>query len=104
MILRWDGYILRKDILDKYGIKKEDITSMEKLEQIFALVHRKEPQLTILDCSGTSIMTNQYLGSEVFEQIGVLKNYGQEDTFVNVFETEEYKRQLERIYKWGNQE
>lgn len=45
-------------------------------------------------------MTNQYLGSEVFEQIGVLKNYGQEDTFVNVFETEEYKRQLERIYKW----
>lgn len=96
----WDGYILRKDILDKYGIKKEDITSMEKLEQIFALVHRKEPQLTILDCSGTSIMTNQYLGSEVFEQIGVLKNYGQEDTFVNVFKTEEYKRQLERIYKW----
>lgn len=96
----WDGYILRKDILDKYGIRKEDITSLEKLEQVFALVHRKEPDLTILDCSGVSIMTNQYLGSEVFEQIGVLKNYGRDDTFVNVFKTEEYKQQLERIYKW----
>ncbi len=96
----WDGYILRKDILDKYHILPESITSIEKLEKVFALVHKKEPQLTVLDSSGVSIMNNQYLGSEVFNQIGVIPDYGRGDTFVNVFKTKQYKEQLNRIYKW----
>jgi putative aldouronate transport system substrate-binding protein len=38
-----NGFVLRKDILDKYGIKVTRETSLEQLEPIFQTVHDKEP-------------------------------------------------------------
>lgn len=97
----WDGYILRKDILDKYGIQKEDITSIEKLEDLFALVQKHEPEMEILDCDGSTLLGNQYFLDNVNNlPFGVHMDYGREEELSNVFKTEEYKEALERIYRW----
>lgn len=97
----WDGYILRKDILDKYGIKKEDITSIEKLEEVFSLVKGHEPDMEILDCDGNSLLGNQYFVDNVNNlPFGVHMDYGRDEKVSNVFKTEEYKEALERIYRW----
>lgn len=97
----WDGYILQKDILDKYGIRKEDITSIEKLEELFALVKKHEPEMEILDCDGFTILGNQYYLDNVnTSPIGVHMDYGRDYQLTNVFQTEEYKEALERVYRW----
>lgn len=98
----WDGYILRKDILDKYQIRKEDITSVEKLEEVFAIVRENEPEMTIVDCDGYTMLSNQYFVDCVNNMpFGVHMDYGRETELSNVFKTQEYREALERIYRWN---
>ncbi|MEY8392233.1 DUF3502 domain-containing protein [Lachnospiraceae bacterium] len=97
----WQGYILRKDILDKYGIRKEDITSEEKLEIVFAIVKGAEPELEIVDCDNTTMLGNQYFTDNANNSpFGVHMDYGREQKLTNVFKTKEYREALERVYRW----
>ncbi len=97
----WDGYILQKDILDKYGIKAEDIETIEDLEEVFAIIKMHEPEMEILDCGYWSFLNNQYFVDSVNDlPFGVLMNYGLDRKLSNVFETEEYMEALQRIYRW----
>lgn len=96
----WDAYMLRKDILDQYNIKKEDIKSIEDLEKVFDLILEKEPDVTPIASSG-SMFANFALadGINSFPAGGHL-NYGQDEEIVNIFETEEYMENLKRVRKW----
>lgn len=96
----WDAYMLRKDILDKYNIKQEDIKSIEDLEKIFDLILEKEPGITPIASSG-SMFGNFALadGINSFPAGGHL-NYGQDEEIVNIFETDEYMENLKRVRKW----
>lgn len=96
----WDGYVLRKDILDKYQIKKEDLKTIEDLEAVYDLLLEKEPDI-IPVASGASMLSNFPLADGIngFPAGGHL-NYGQEEELVNIFESEEYKERLRRVRKW----
>ncbi len=97
----WNGYILRKDILDKYHIKKEEITDMEALEKVFAVVKAGEPQMEILDCDGYTLLDNQYyVSGSGYMPFGVHMDYGREEELKNLFHTEEYREALKRLYRW----
>lgn len=97
----WQGYILRKDILDKYGIRKEDITSIEKLERVFATVKKGEPEMEIVDCDNTTMLGNQYFADNANSSpFGVHMDYGRDEKLTNVFRTKEYKEALDRVYRW----
>lgn len=96
----WEGYILNKEILDKYQIQQEDITSMEKLEEVFALVKEKEPQMEIVDSDSGGMLVNEYFANGANGPFGVHMDYGREEAYTNIFKTEEYKEILERIYRW----
>lgn len=99
--VKWQGYILRKDILDKYGIRKEDITSEEQLEMVFAIVKEAEPGLEIVDCDNTTMLGNQYFADNANSSpFGVHMDYGRDLKLTNVFHTKEYKEALERVYRW----
>lgn len=96
----WEGYILNKKILDKYKIKKEDITSMEKMEEVFALIKEKEPDMEIVNSDSGYMMVNQYFAGGANGLFGVHMDYGREESYTNLFKTEEYKEMIERIYRW----
>ena len=94
-------YMLRKDILDKYNIKAEDIKTYSDLEKVFALIKKNEPNLTILIPGyGTILSTQYYLVSNNGFRPGVHMNYGQNEKIDNIFETKEYMDSLKRIRKW----
>ena len=76
----WEGYILNKKILDRYKIKKEDITSMEKLEEVFALIKEKEPDMEIVDFDSGYMMVNQYFAGGANGLFGVHMDYGREES------------------------
>lgn len=97
-----DAYMLRKDILDKYGIKAEDIKTIEDLEQVFEIVKSKETNMTVLASGGGTMLTNMYfsdLMSGVF-RVGVHMDYGREEKIRNLFTTEEYMSALKRVRNW----
>ena len=96
----WEGYILNKEILDKYQIKKEDISSIEKLEEVFAVVKQGEPHMEIVSSDGGYMLVNQYFANSANGSFGVHMDYGREETYTNLFKTQEYKEILERIYRW----
>lgn len=96
----WDSYALRKDILDKYDIRVEDIRSIEDLEKIFDMILEKEPGMVPLACSG-SMFSNFALADGINSfPAGGHTNYGQDEEVVNIFETKEYRQQLRRVRKW----
>lgn len=96
----WEGYILNKDILDRYHIKKEDITSIEKLEEVFALIKEKEPDMEIVDFDSGYMMVNQYFAGGANGLFGVHMDYGREEEYTNLFKTAEYREIIERAYRW----
>lgn len=96
----WDSYALRKDILDKYGIQVDNIKTIEDLEEIFDLILEKEQGMIPLACSG-SMFSNFALADGINSfPAGGHTDYGQNEEVVNIFETEEYRKQLRRVRKW----
>jgi len=96
----WDAYIMRKDILDKYGIAVSEIKTIEDLEEIFALVKEKEPEMQVIGKEGTTMLTNCYFAGGFGDSIGVHMDLGQSRQLVNVFATKEYKEALQRVRGW----
>jgi len=77
---------------------------LEDVEEMFGIVKAKEPELiiTMPQFAGTqSVMTSGFITwDNLGDSLGVLMDYGSGLKVVNLFETEEYKRNLEIIRKW----
>jgi len=96
----WDSYMLRKDILVKYGLKKEDIKSIKDLEKIYDMLLEKEPDIIPVSPDGTMLSNCELTdGINSFPAGGHL-NYGQNENIVNIFETEEYMERLKQARRW----
>lgn len=98
------GIVFLREMADQYGINPASITSFEDLEDIFALVHSKAPDVTVLSPYNRSWGLANYLtyvDSLGDDSSGVLLDGGLTDlTVVNYFETDEYRWALEKIRKW----
>ena len=92
------GLLCRKDIMDALGYTPEDFVldendpnSYYKLDELFEAVQAAYPEMTVLGSNG-------YLGGIPAAWVdapgnafGVLENFGQSDTFVNWFETDQFR-------------
>jgi len=98
------GLVARKDILDKHNIDIDSVNALEDVEEMFGIVKAKEPELiiTMPQFAGTqSVMTSGFITwDNLGDSLGVLMDYGSGLEVVNLFETEEYKRNLEIIRRW----
>ncbi len=93
----WDAYILRKDLLDKYGIDASKIKTTEDLEKVFDIIKEGEPEVTVVSSSTGTMLSNCYFS---LESIGVHMKEGQSKKVSNLFETKEFKNTLQRIRRW----
>ncbi len=96
------GFILRKDICEKYNIDVETIDSYEKLGEVFEMVHEKEPNMTILSpySVGQSPLMFNSTWDKLGDYFGVLEDYGQSMEVVNLFETDAYRQYLDVFHDW----
>lgn len=97
-----NAFMLRKDILDRYNIDPADIKTMEQLERIFALIKKKEPEMTVLVSGGGTMISNLYFTNLMMGNFrpGVHMDYGRKEKVANLFETSEYFEALKRVRKW----
>ncbi|WP_342047744.1 ABC transporter substrate-binding protein [Bacillus sp. OTU530] len=96
------GYIMRKDIVDKYNIDLSQIKTFADLENVFKTVKEKEPNLTpVVNTSmGTAVATAIAAGK--FDVLG--DNLGvvsfKDEKVVNMFEEPEYVEAVKLARKW----
>ncbi len=86
--------LYRADIAKQYGIDMESVKTIDDLDSIFAQVKEKCPDITpvaVVREKNWDALGNSY---------GVLMDYGQNTTVVNLYETEEYERKARRVYQW----
>lgn len=95
------GFIMREDILDEIGVAIEDIQSLDDMTDVFAKVHEKYPDMTILGGNRTTSLP--WLSNHVDplnDRFGVLDNYGESTTVVNYYETEGFRELVDQMRAW----
>jgi putative aldouronate transport system substrate-binding protein len=99
------GICMRKDILDKYNIRAEDIKTVDDISRMFALVSAGEPNMYMTFGQRSSLtMVSQLLTDwdGLGDNFGVLMNHGQDTPFkvVNLYATKEYENKLRLVRDW----
>ena len=83
--------LMRKDIVDKYGLDVSKVSTLADCEEIFETVKQNEPNMKIIVGSKGSGLLGRIGHSDVLlDGFGVLENGGQSTTVKNMFETETY--------------
>lgn len=95
-------FLMRTDILEKYGIDVSEVDSYEDMGEIFAQVHEKEPNMTILAPATVGYSFMQYCAQwdKLGDYFGVLENCGQTTEVTNLFESEGYREYLNVMRDW----
>jgi putative aldouronate transport system substrate-binding protein len=99
------GICMRKDILDKYGFRAEDIKTLEDINRLFTVVSAGEKDLYMTFGQGnTMTIVTQLLEDwdDLGDSFGVLMNHGQDAELrvVNLFATKEYEEKLRLVRDW----
>ena len=83
--------LMRKDIVDKYGLDVSKISSLKDCEEIFETVKQNEPNMKIIvGAKGSGLLGPMGHSDVLLDGFGVLENGGQSTTVKNMFETETY--------------
>lgn len=97
------GFIMRSDLLDKYGYSTDSQTmSVDELEEMFAKVKEGEGD-TFYPIAGLPDTAEfiKYDDLGVSLSTGAIMLNGDTDTVVNFYATDEYKAYAERMYDWA---
>lgn len=92
------GIVMRKDIVDKYGIDVSAIKTYEDLTPVFEKIHTGEPTMNLL--VGVNLIDQVESWDLLFDGFGVLSDSGQSTTVVNRYETDEYLRRVKLVREW----
>ena len=101
------GVVVRKDIFEELGYSvddfdcsTEDLSSYDKITEMYAKVKEKYPDMVCLD--GTGVMGNNTMGyvDNINSNFGVLENYGQTTTVTNYFESDQFRKLCEIAKTW----
>ncbi|MEW9052271.1 MAG: ABC transporter substrate-binding protein [Neobacillus sp.] len=99
--------IMRKDILDKYGLSIDNVKTLDDIAKIYEVVSKKEPEMAMLIpqiagnvtlAPASILMQPKY--DNLGDGFGVLlgnDNYN----VVNIYETDEYKALLNTVRDWN---
>ena len=87
------GIVMRTDLLEKYEIDPQDIRSWEDVETVFEKIKQNEPDIyeTVADIPS--------IYDPLQDRIAVLTE--KDGDVVNFYETEECRKYLDRLYRWG---
>lgn len=97
------GLCARKDIADKVGIDPTKKLTISQLEEYLAAVKQQYPDMVPLVPFnvGGSIANGLYSWDTLGDGMGVLSNYGLDDTkVVNLYETPEYESMVNTVHRW----
>ncbi|WP_160720488.1 ABC transporter substrate-binding protein [Bacillus sp. USDA818B3_A] len=95
------GFVMRKDIVDKYNIDLSQVKSFADLEKVFKVVKDKEPTLTpIVNTQGltTTSVLNGGKYDVLGDSLGVMSF--KEKKFINMFEDQDYLDSVKLTRKW----
>ncbi|RCX09913.1 putative aldouronate transport system substrate-binding protein [Anaerobacterium chartisolvens] len=98
------GFVVRKDIVDKYGIDLSGIKTFSDIGNVLKAIKDKEPNAYPLGISSQGMSILQVEASFKYDTLsdsfGVLMDYGQDLKVVNYFESQEYKDKLKLMRDW----
>ncbi|TBL71244.1 ABC transporter substrate-binding protein [Paenibacillus thalictri] len=95
------GFIMRKDLLDKYKIDVTAIKSYKDLEPVLATIKKNEPNLLpIATVTSSTPVDNLPFYDSLVDKLGVLPNNENNFKVTNLFELPEYAELLKTMRKW----
>jgi putative aldouronate transport system substrate-binding protein len=97
------GFIVLQDILDKYNIDVSRVRTLADMEPIWKVIHDNEPTMAPIGPTGPGTYLLDLLTEydPLNDTLGVLLNYGQDNTtIVNLFETEYYAKFCAQMRSW----
>lgn len=98
------GLVMKKELVDKYGIDVSKIKTFDDMEAVFATIKENEPDVVPLVPStvGLGVMDRYNTYDVLTDGFGVLMNYGQDEKLnvVNYAETDEFKLLTETARSW----
>jgi putative aldouronate transport system substrate-binding protein len=96
------GYIMRKDIVEKYNIDLSQVKTFTDLDAVFKIVKENEPTLTPIVNTGQGSTVTTVLAGGKFDVLG--DSLGavsfKTEKMVNMFEEPEYVNAVELARKW----
>jgi putative aldouronate transport system substrate-binding protein len=96
------GYIMRKDIVEKYNIDLSQVKTVTDLDAVFKIVKENEPTLTPIVNTGQGSTVTTVLAGGKFDVLG--DSLGavsfKTEKMVNMFEEPEYVNAVELARKW----
>ncbi|WP_261302061.1 ABC transporter substrate-binding protein [Paenibacillus andongensis] len=96
------GFVMRKDIVDKYNIDISKIKTLDDVEPLLKIVKEKEPNLTPIAPGGNGSTFLQVYQPEdsLVDGFGVLPGYDNNMKVVNFQETPEYTALIKKFRSW----
>ncbi|WP_123043388.1 ABC transporter substrate-binding protein [Cohnella candidum] len=96
------GLVVPQEILDKNGVKAEDIKTFDDVEKLLAAIKKNDPNSTPLVPfgPGDSLLDNYMTYDNLGDKLGVLKGDATDLKVVNWFEQPEYAALLNKVRSW----
>lgn len=95
------GIAMRKDLIEKYKIDVSQIKRFEDIEAVLKTVKNGEPDISPLVTSvGSSILNSYQPYDTLGDLLGVLPDFDNDLKLVNLYESEEYAKQVHLVRKW----
>lgn len=99
------SFVYDADVADRNGIKPEDITSFEELEEAFATIKENEPDLNVLHPGDVPSSTNAgiYTADGLDNNFGILEDvFSGDATVVNLFDTKTFRDTAKMAKRWAD--
>lgn len=93
-------YYYRDDINQELGLGLENAKTLDDIEKCFEIMHEKDPEMAGIAGNNTSSLLKDWNWDAISNNYGVLMDLGSELEVVNLYETDEYKALVERMYDW----
>lgn len=95
------GFVYRKDLAEKLGVREEDLQTMQDLETLLLKARDAYPDMyPAITSSGLARLPLPY--DRLGDDLGVLENsFEDSTTVVNLFETDSYREMVELQWDWA---
>jgi putative aldouronate transport system substrate-binding protein len=95
------AYYMRQDLVDKYKINVDSIKTLDDIENVLKTIKDNEPNMIPLAvAAGIGPVFSYKNYDDLGNRIGVLPGYDNGLKVTNLFETQDYADQLERVRGW----
>ncbi len=96
------GFIMRKDLVDKYNINLAQLKSYEDLESVFSLIKENEPSMVPIANTTQGVVYSNLTGGKydvLGDALGVIA-FDDPDNVINMFEHPDYVEAVNMARKW----